>query len=76
MTPTTTLSANKSSINRIIQVALKRRFKPSPWTASKIILNEYWGLYYSLRERDKKPFEEWFRKRYDKLQQDYEKGKP
>ena len=50
--------------------------KPTPWTASKLILNEYWGLYYQLQDRDKKPFEEWFRKRYDKLQGDYEKGKP
>ena len=49
--------------------------KPTPWIASKIILNEYWGLYYQLRDRDKKPFEEWFRKRYDKLQKDYEGGK-
>lgn len=73
MTPTTTLSAAKLSINRTIREALKSRFKPSPWTTARIIFNEYWGLYYSLRERDKKLFDLWFRKRYDKLQKDYEK---
>jgi hypothetical protein len=75
LTPTTTLSAAKLSINRTILVALKRRFKPSPWTTARIIFNEYWGLYYQLRNRDKKPFDLWFRKRYDKLQREYEGGK-
>jgi hypothetical protein len=76
VTPTTTLPAAKHSINRTIREALSRPFRPSPWTTSKILLNEYWGLYYSLREKDKKAFERWFRFRYDKLQKDYEKGKP
>jgi hypothetical protein len=70
----TTLKDAKYAINLIISDILIT--KHTPWTASKIILNEYWGLYYNLRYRDKKPFEMWFRKRYDKLQKDYEQGKP
>jgi hypothetical protein len=70
----TTLKAAKHAISLVASDILIT--KPKPWTASKLILNEYWGLYYSLRDRDKKLFEEWFRKRYDKLQQEYEQGKP
>ena len=69
----TTIKDAKHSISLTITGILLN--KHTPWTASRIILNEYWGLYYSLRERDKKPFEEWFRKRYDKLQKNYDGGK-
>jgi len=40
----TTLKDAKHSLGLTIVSILAS--KPTPWTASKIILNEYWGLYY------------------------------